>query len=96
MTDHPKERQEMGRRARELVERECNPELHYECLMGVYETALRKHGKDIDRLDAKNEMRCYSDSPGVTGSVRCVILGNALLDLGKKLFLQSLIQYPAV
>jgi len=52
MTDHPKERQEMGRRARELVEKECNPELHYEHLMGVYRMALRKHGKDIDRLEA--------------------------------------------
>jgi len=51
MIDHPKERQEMGRRARELVEKKCNPELHYEHLMGVYRMALRKHGKDIDRLE---------------------------------------------
>lgn len=51
MIDHPKERQEMGQRARELVEKECNPELHYEHLTGVYRMALRKHGKDIDRLE---------------------------------------------
>ena len=51
MIEHPKERREMGRQARELVEEECNPELHYERLMAVYRMALRKHGKDIDRLE---------------------------------------------
>ena len=45
MIEHPKERREMGRKARELVEKEYNPELHYKRLMGVYETALRKHDK---------------------------------------------------
>lgn len=42
MIDHQKERQEMGRRARELVEKECNPTLHYERLMTVYKMALGK------------------------------------------------------
>ena len=45
MIDHPKERQEMGQRARELVEKEYNPELHYNRLMKVYKMALKKHGK---------------------------------------------------
>lgn len=45
MIDHPKQRQEMGQRARELVEKECNPELHYERLMAVYRMALKKHGR---------------------------------------------------
>lgn len=43
MIEHSKERQEMGRRARESVEKEYNPELHYERLMEVYEAALKKH-----------------------------------------------------
>ncbi|MBA7515425.1 D-inositol-3-phosphate glycosyltransferase [subsurface metagenome] len=50
MVENPKERQAMGLRARELVEKECNPELHYKRLIAVYETALRKHGKGIDEL----------------------------------------------
>jgi len=51
MIEHPKERRQMGRKARELVEKEFNPELHYEHLMAVYRMALGKHGKDIDRLE---------------------------------------------
>lgn len=43
MVERPKEREEMGRRARELVEKEYNPELHYKRLMGVYRAALKKH-----------------------------------------------------
>lgn len=50
MIYHPRERQEMGQRARELVEKEYNPELHYKRLMGVYELAFRKHGKNINEL----------------------------------------------
>jgi len=49
MIDHPKERQEMGRRARELAEKECNPELHYERLMEVCRRILAKHGKKLFR-----------------------------------------------
>lgn len=51
MMDHPKERQEMGRRARELVEKKYSPGLHYKRLMDVYRMALRKHGKDIHKLE---------------------------------------------
>ena len=47
MIDHTKERQEMGQRARELVEREYNPELHYKRLMKVYKMALNEHGKEV-------------------------------------------------
>jgi len=43
MVEHPKEREEMGRRARRLVEREYSPELHHKRLMGVYRAALKKH-----------------------------------------------------
>lgn len=50
MIDHPKERHEMGQRARELVEKEYNPELHYERLLSVYKMALKKYRKDVNRL----------------------------------------------
>ncbi len=33
---------DMGRRARELVEKELNPELHYDNLMRIYEMAIKK------------------------------------------------------
>jgi len=48
MIAHPKERQEMGQRARELVKREYTPEMHYKQLMAVYKTALRKHSKNVN------------------------------------------------
>jgi len=51
MVEHPKERDEMGRRARELVEKEYNPELHYERLMEVYEAALKKHVRATGGID---------------------------------------------
>lgn len=51
MIEHSKERQEMGRRARELVEKECNPELHYKRLMEVYEAALKKHARVRSNTD---------------------------------------------
>jgi glycosyltransferase involved in cell wall biosynthesis len=46
MMKHPKERREMGRRTRELVEKEYTPEKHYEQLMAVYKIALKQHGKN--------------------------------------------------
>lgn len=53
MLSHPKERQEMGRRARKLVEKEYNPELHYNKLLRVYKMAFKKHGKDIRKLERR-------------------------------------------
>ncbi|MCK4322721.1 glycosyltransferase family 4 protein [candidate division WOR-3 bacterium] len=47
MIKHPKERQEMGQRARELVEKEYNSKLHYKRLMKVYKMALNEHGKEV-------------------------------------------------
>lgn len=41
---------QMGKNARELVERKYNPEIHYERLLNVYKMALKKHGKDVNRL----------------------------------------------
>lgn len=51
MVEHSKERQEMGRRARKLVEQEYNPELHYKRLMGVYRAALKKHVRATGDID---------------------------------------------
>ena len=43
LLNHPNECKGMGRKARELVEREYNPELHYRRLIRVYKLALNKH-----------------------------------------------------
>jgi len=51
MIEHSKERQEMGHRARESVEKECNPELHYKRLMEVYEAALKKPARARSNID---------------------------------------------
>jgi len=51
MVKHSKERQEMGRRARELVEKEYNPELHYKRLMEVYRAALKKYVRATGDID---------------------------------------------
>ena len=44
MLNHPKEREEMGKRARELVRKEYNPQLHYNRIMEVYRMAIKNHG----------------------------------------------------
>ncbi|MDI6840032.1 MAG: glycosyltransferase family 4 protein [bacterium] len=47
MIAHAKERQKMGQRARAMVEKEYNPEVHYERLMEMYGKVITKHGKTI-------------------------------------------------
>jgi len=41
---------EMGKYAREKVEQKCSPETHYEKLMKIYKSAIRKHNKYSRRM----------------------------------------------
>jgi len=43
MNAHPQERQKMGRMARELLEKEYSPHIHYMRLIEVYEMALKNY-----------------------------------------------------
>ncbi len=43
MTKHPQERSEMGKKARQLIERKFNREEHYMQLMAIYKDALQKY-----------------------------------------------------
>jgi glycosyltransferase involved in cell wall biosynthesis len=42
LLDNPEKIPEMGRKARALVERELNPEIHYRSLLSIYERAIHK------------------------------------------------------
>ncbi len=43
MIRNPKKFKDMGKRARKMVERKCDPEVHYKNVSKVYEKALEKH-----------------------------------------------------
>ncbi len=45
LLNHPEKRNEMGKRAKGLVRNEYNAELHYERIMRVYRSALKRCGK---------------------------------------------------
>jgi len=45
LLNHPEDVLRMGKNARQLVEREYNPDLHYKKLMEIYDCAINKHKK---------------------------------------------------